>query len=127
MMIAPVKNIAEMNSELRACVGGAGFDFDCGCGGNLAATIAIVAEAPGEREVQQKVPLIGGSGKYLWDILRKDRITRNDVYITNVIKRKLVSAADSTRLDRAAEDHNVQAGEGGMAAHFAPGAERLPN
>jgi uracil-DNA glycosylase family 4 len=29
-----------------------------------------------------------------WDILRKDRVTRNDVYITNVVKRKLVSAAD---------------------------------
>ena len=43
--------------------------FDCGPGGNLHSNIAIVAEAPGEREVQQRVPLIGGSGKYLWDIL----------------------------------------------------------
>ena len=48
--------------------------FDCGAGGNLGSYISpVVAEAPGEREVQQNVPLIGGSGKYLWDILRKDQ------------------------------------------------------
>jgi uracil-DNA glycosylase family 4 len=94
MMIAPVSSIPAMNLELKACVSGMGFAFDCGAGGKIDATIAIVAEAPGEREVQQRVPLIGGSGKYLWDVLRKDKITRNDVYITNVIKRKLVSAAD---------------------------------
>ena len=99
MMIAPVKNIAEMNTELRAVVSGAGLAFDCGAGGKLDATIAIVAEAPGEREVQQRTPLIGGSGKYLWDRLRKDRITRNDVYVTNVVKRKLVSAAEGIELN----------------------------
>lgn len=94
MMLSPVSSVAEMNRELKACVDGMGFQFDCGAGGRTDATIAIVAEAPGEREVQQRVPLIGGSGKYLWDIVRKDGITRNDVYITNVVKRKLVSAAD---------------------------------
>src|SRR3954471_20778321 len=98
MMIAPVSSIPAMNLELKACVSGMGFAFDCGAGGKLDATIAIVAEAPGEREVQQKVPLIGGSGKYLWDRLRQDKLTRNDVYITNVVKRKLVSAADGYAL-----------------------------
>jgi DNA polymerase len=94
MMIAPVANIKEMNSELYAVVSASGLVFDCGCAGRLDATIAIVAEAPGDREVALKQPLIGGSGKYLWDRLRTDRITRNDVYITNVCKRKLVSAAE---------------------------------
>ena len=93
-MIAPVANVNEMNTELRVAIQGAGLEFDCGAGGNLAAQIAIVAEAPGEREMALRSPLIGGSGKYLWDILRKDKITRNDVYITNVVKRKLVSAAE---------------------------------
>ena len=93
-MIAPVANIKEMNSELYAVVSASGLVFDCGCAGNLQSTIAIVAEAPGDREVALKQPLIGGSGKYLWDRLRTDRITRNDVYITNVCKRKLVSAAE---------------------------------
>ena len=99
MMIAPVSTIGEMNNELRACVLAAGLAFDCGPGGNLHSNIAIVAEAPGEREVQQKQPLIGGSGHYLWDILRKDKVTRNDCYITNVVKRKLVSAADGHELN----------------------------
>jgi len=83
-----------MNHELAAAVSAGGLSFDCGAGGNINSPIAIVAEAPGERELQQRVPLIGGSGKFLWDILRKDKLTRNDVYITNVVKRKLVSAAE---------------------------------
>jgi uracil-DNA glycosylase family 4 len=87
-----------MNNELRACVSAAGLPFDCGAGGSLSSPIAVIAEAPGDRELQQRTPLIGGSGKYLWDILRKDRITRNDVYITNVVKRKLVSAADGIEI-----------------------------
>jgi uracil-DNA glycosylase family 4 len=99
MMQSPILSIAEMNRELEHLVHASGLDFDCGCGGRLTSTIAIVAEAPGEREVQQKTPLIGGSGRYLWDVLRKDRITRNDVYVTNVVKRKLVSAAEGITLD----------------------------
>ena len=93
-MIAPVKSVVEMNHELHAATASAGLPFDCGAGGRIDSPIAIVAEAPGERELQQRNPLIGGSGKFLWDCLRKDRITRNDVYITNVVKRKLVSAAE---------------------------------
>ena len=58
MMLAPVSTIAEMNTELRALIDGMGMQMDCGCGGTLRATNAIFAEAPGEREVQQRVPLI---------------------------------------------------------------------
>src|SRR4029079_10496995 len=75
-----------------------GFEFDCGCGGNLNSEIAIVAEAPGDRELQQRMPLIGGSGHYLWNILRKYQLGRNNVYVTNVIKRKLVSSAEAFEL-----------------------------
>lgn len=98
MMVAPVTSIREMNHELAASVAAAGLQFECGCGGDINSPIAIIAEAPGERELQQHVPLIGGSGRFLWDILRKYRITRNDVYITNVVKRKLVSAAEGIEL-----------------------------
>src|SRR5262245_15437435 len=98
MMNAPFKSIQDANHELRAIVASSGLDFDCGSGGSVFSRIAVVAEAPGERELQQHVPLIGGSGKFLWDILRTQRITRNDVYITNVVKRKLVSAAEGIEL-----------------------------
>ena len=51
--------------------------------------IALVGEAPGEREVQTKIPFSGGAGKVLWDALRKHSYTRQTVYITNVVKRQL--------------------------------------
>ena len=94
MMSGPWTSIKDCNYDIRAVTLASGLDFDCGSGGNISSTIAVVAEAPGERELQQGIPLIGGSGKYLWDVLRKHKLTRNDVYITNVVKRKLVSAAD---------------------------------
>src|SRR5215472_1352772 len=95
MMIAPVKSIGEMNHELSAAVAAAGLVFDCGVGGDINSDIAIIAEAPGEREAAQKVPLIGVSGKFLWETFRREGITRNAVYITNAVKRKLVHAAES--------------------------------
>jgi len=58
MMISPVTTIAEMNSELRALATAAGLEFDCGAGGRIDAAIAIVAEAPGDRECSLKQPLI---------------------------------------------------------------------
>src|SRR5262249_16343763 len=88
-------NVEEMNRELVAVCGAAGLVYDCGCGGNLNSTIALVAEAPGEREGQQKQPLIGSSGRLVWDVLRRYGLTRNSVYSTNVVKRKLVSTADA--------------------------------
>jgi uracil-DNA glycosylase family 4 len=128
MMIAPVKNVAEMNSELRACVLGAGFEFDCGAGGRLDSEIAIVAEAPGERELQQRMPLIGGSGKYLWDILRLDKIGRNDVYITNVIKRKLVSSAEGHALPESKQKITIPKQERVIWQHILhQELSRLPN
>ena len=128
MMIAPVKNVQEMNKELRALVEGAGFAFECGSGGRVDATIAIVAEAPGERELQQHMPLIGGSGKYLWDILRKDKLGRNDVYITNVIKRKLVSTNGAHELAPHREKQTIPKQERVIWAHILEQElSRLPN
>ena len=65
--------------------------MDCGCDGAYSAEVAIIAEAPGERERIMKMPLCGSSGKYLWDSLRKYGITRQKCYVSNVIKRQLLS------------------------------------
>ena len=128
MMLEPFKSIAEANAELRALCLGAGFDFDCGCGGKLSSEIAIVAEAPGDREVQQRMPLIGGSGKYLWDILRKNKLGRNDVYITNVIKRKLVSSAIGHELAPRKEKQTIPKQERVIWQHILQEElSRLPN
>ena len=89
-----ITDVASMNRELRQYCHTATLQFDCGCGGSLDSEIAIIAEAPGERECQLKEPLIGGSGKFLWEVLRKDGLTRNRVYMTNVVKRMLLSIGE---------------------------------
>jgi uracil-DNA glycosylase family 4 len=93
-MLHDIQTIRDMNRELSFRAQAGGLQFDCGCGGNFNAEIVVIAEAPGEREAQTHLPLIGSSGKLLWDVLRREGITRNDVYSTNVVKRKLVGISE---------------------------------
>lgn len=68
--------------------------------GLFTADTAIVAEAPGEREMQLKMPLVGGSGKFLWQVLNKQGVNRNTCYVTNVIKRQIsLSSKANIRAD----------------------------
>jgi uracil-DNA glycosylase family 4 len=85
--------IAEINREILMRCQQLDLDFDCGADGIYNAEIAIIAEAPGERERIQKMPLCGNSGKVLWDVLRKYGINRRQVYISNVLKRQLLAVA----------------------------------
>lgn len=50
------------------------------------AEIMFIGEAPGYHEDQQGLPFVGASGKYLGDLLEMIGLTRNDVFITNVVK-----------------------------------------
>jgi len=85
-----------------------GLSYDCLMDGNIHGEVAIVAEAPGEREASVKLPLVGGSGQLLWKVLRKYGLNRNNVYITNVIKKQLqltmskrvVSVAEFTKWEQ---------------------------
>ncbi|MCF7807789.1 MAG: uracil-DNA glycosylase [Candidatus Marinimicrobia bacterium] len=54
--------------------------------GNPDADLMFVGEAPGEREDQEGVPFVGRAGKLLDDILQAIELTREDVYIANVLK-----------------------------------------
>lgn len=83
--------IAEMNREIMVRAKALGLEVDCGCDGMFGAEVAIIGEAPGEREKTMKMPLVGNSGKYLWDSLRKYGLSRQKVYVSNVIKRQLLS------------------------------------
>lgn len=87
-----------MNSELSKRCQAAQLVYECGAGGSFTADTAIIAEAPGEREVELKMPLCGGSGKMLWDAFRREGVSRNNVYITNVVKKKLVSTEHNKKL-----------------------------
>jgi len=53
------------------------------------ARIAIVGEAPGKNEVAQGKPFVGRAGRELNRLLSEVGINRSDIYITNVVKRKL--------------------------------------
>jgi uracil-DNA glycosylase family 4 len=87
------QTIAEINREIQLRAKQLGLEVDCGCDGAFNAEIAVIAEAPGERERILKMPLVGRSGQYLWNNLRGYGINRRQVYISNVIKRQLVSVA----------------------------------
>lgn len=50
------------------------------------ADIMFIGEAPGYHEDQQGLPFVGASGKYLGELLSLIGLTRNDVFITNVVK-----------------------------------------
>jgi len=54
--------------------------------GNLNAKIFIVGQAPGEEEDKQKRPFVGKAGKLLDEVLKKNRIKREECYITSVVQ-----------------------------------------
>ncbi len=54
--------------------------------GRADADIMFIGEAPGYYEDQQGLPFVGASGQYLGELLGMIGLTRNDVFITNVVK-----------------------------------------
>jgi len=54
--------------------------------GNQNADIVFVGEAPGKREDLRGKPFVGTAGKKLDEALEKSGLTRNQVYITNIVK-----------------------------------------
>lgn len=57
--------------------------------GRLDSEIVIIGEGPGTQEVMQKLPLVGPSGAFIWNALRKFHILRPQCYITNVSKQQV--------------------------------------
>jgi len=54
--------------------------------GNLHAKVMVVGEAPGKSEDLHGRPFIGKSGKLLNEILEEAGLSREEVYITNIVK-----------------------------------------
>jgi len=54
--------------------------------GNPHADLMFVGEAPGRDEDLQGEPFVGRAGQLLTDIIKAMKLTRDDVYIANVIK-----------------------------------------
>ena len=54
--------------------------------GNPKAEILFIGEAPGRNEDQKGEPFVGSAGKILTEALSYAGLSRDDVYITNVVK-----------------------------------------
>ncbi|MSP22498.1 MAG: uracil-DNA glycosylase [Dehalococcoidia bacterium] len=54
--------------------------------GPATSEVMFVGEGPGQREDEQGVPFVGPAGKFLDELLGAAGWTRNDVYVTNVVK-----------------------------------------
>jgi uracil-DNA glycosylase len=54
--------------------------------GNPQADLMFVGEAPGQEEDRQGIPFVGRAGQLLTKIIEAIGLTRDDVYIANVIK-----------------------------------------
>lgn len=50
------------------------------------ARVLIVGEAPGKNEDEQGLPFVGAAGKYLNELLGYAGLSRDDVFIANVLK-----------------------------------------
>lgn len=85
-----MKTTRDMIVALRERCKAAEVRMQCACDGAFNAQVAIVSEAPGDREVSLGMPLVGGGGRVLWEALGKQGLKRTDVYITNVIKRQVL-------------------------------------
>lgn len=74
--------------------------------GDPTSPLAIVGEGPGEREDIEGHPFVGRAGQLLERILASVGVARNELWITNVLKRrasKIVDGKVKNRLPRADE------------------------
>ena len=54
--------------------------------GSHEAEIMLIAEAPGAQEDQQGIPFVGRSGEILDRLLQDCGLSRDEIYITNILK-----------------------------------------
>jgi DNA polymerase len=54
--------------------------------GNPSAKILFIGEGPGENEDREGRPFVGDAGKFLDEMLESINLTRDKVFITNVVK-----------------------------------------
>lgn len=64
--------------------------------GNPDAKLVLVGEAPGYEEERQGEPFTGPAGRKLDDILKAMGISREEVYITNIVKNRPAMARQAT-------------------------------
>lgn len=81
--------LEEIAARIRSCTrcGLAGVRTNAVPGeGAQHALIMLVGEAPGEKEDETGRPFVGRSGKLLTDLLQREGVRREDLFITSIIK-----------------------------------------
>lgn len=77
--------------------------------GDPHARIMLIGEAPGQNEDEQGRPFVGRSGSFLTELLHKAGLTREDVFITNVVKHRPPGNRDPLPDEMAACAHFLNA------------------
>src|SRR4051794_29995363 len=54
--------------------------------GNADAELVFIGEAPGKNEDEQGLPFVGAAGRFLNEMLASIGLSREDIYITNIVK-----------------------------------------
>ena len=70
--------------------------------GNPEADIVFIGEAPGKNEDEQGIPFIGAAGKILNELLTQIGLSRDDVYVTNIVKYRPPNNRDPLPAEKAA-------------------------
>ena len=89
-----ISSVSQLNLALKEKANEYGLRFDVGGAGLLQCEVAIISTSPGPTELKTGIPLSGGAGHILWSTIRPHGFTRNDVYVTNVLKRPTSSEVD---------------------------------
>src|SRR4026209_1404524 len=77
--------------------------------GPCRARMILLGEVPGDEEDKQGKPFIGPAGRLLDDSLDKARISREDVYVTNVVKHFRWEPRGKRRLHKKPTSRQIEA------------------
>lgn len=69
--------------------------------GNLEAQIVLIGEAPGKKEDETGLPFVGAAGRFLDQMLEAAKLSRSDIYITNIVKYRPPENRDPTKAEKA--------------------------
>jgi uracil-DNA glycosylase family 4 len=84
------RSVGEHNRALAQRLASIGLEYAVLSDGDVNSDIAIIAESPGQKDIEMRLPLVGGSGRFLWDVLGKFGLRRQHCYTTYVVKKQLV-------------------------------------
>lgn len=83
-------SLGELSREYSQRATAAGLSIDCLMDGDVNSTVAIIGEWPERRACEMKLPFTGGAGKLVWDTLNKFGLRRQNVYMTYMVKKRLI-------------------------------------